>query len=243
MLNYTHEDILRVLPLMEENLTPLQISRLIDEISEKVMGKTNIDRMRSLSEEWTRKVSQDTKARFEHDIANAFGLDFTHILDDVNIRTAMEAENIFAANLIKSIPDEYLDQVQHAVLLNFQQKTLPEGRSLREQIQHIYGVGEVRAGIIARDQTSKMNAAFVEARNKDLGVEEYVWRTSKDQRVVGNPAGLYPKPTALHGNHHAREGKVYEWNNPPYDGHPGQAIMCRCTAEPIINLDRLRLAA
>ena len=147
MLSAMHENTGSMLGNMGKSLTPFQISRLLDEMHRR---GTDIfsDKTDRLVNEWIRKISEDTKARFERDIANAFGFDFTHILDDANIREAIELENIYAAHLIKTIPDEYIDQVQHAVLLDFQQKPLPEGRSLREQIQHIYGVSEARAGVI-----------------------------------------------------------------------------------------------
>jgi len=34
--------------------------------------------------------------------------------------------------------------------------------------------------------------------------------------------------------HVAREGKEFSWKNPPDDGHPGEPINCRCTAEPVL---------
>ena len=40
-------------------------------------------------------------------------------------------------------------------------------------------------------------------------------------------------------DHWQREGQAFRWDQPPDDGHPGQPIHCRCTAEPIIDLDEL----
>lgn len=34
--------------------------------------------------------------------------------------------------------------------------------------------------------------------------------------------------------HHVdREGKQFDWDNPPDDGHPGEPILCRCYAEAV----------
>jgi uncharacterized protein with gpF-like domain len=56
---------------------------------------------------------------------------------------------------------------------------------------------------------------------------------------VGNPSGLYPHWHRQHGDHYAREGKVYSWDKPPADGHPGTPIGCRCFAQTIINVDAI----
>ena len=101
----------------------------------------------------------------------------------------------------------------------------------------------MRARLIARDQTSKMNVAINMARQTSIGIEEYIWRTAKDRRVVGTPGGLWPEGNAMHGNHYKREGKTYRWDNPPHDGHPGWPINCRCYPEPVLDPDKLRSAA
>jgi len=45
----------------------------------------------------------------------------------------------------------------------------------------------------------------------------YTWRTVGDDRV---------RP-----EHAARDGKIFDWSNPPDGGHPGEAENCRCWAE------------
>ena len=69
------------------------------------------------------------------------------------------------------------------------------------------------------------------------GATRYVWRTMKDVRVVGNPVGLYPVGNAEHGDHWSREGKIFSWDAPPHDGHPGEAYGCRCQAVPLFGLN------
>lgn len=85
-----------------------------------------------------------------------------------------------------------------------------------------------RAELIAVDQIGKLNGQLTEQRQKDIGVESYIWRNVRDRRVRGNPIGLYPNSRY---NHWEREGKVYSWGNPPPDGHPGFPVRCRCYAE------------
>ena len=122
-------------------------------------------------------------------------------------------------DLITSIPIEYFDQVRTMVAEN-----LAEGlrwESIAKEIEHIGGVTESRAKLIARDQTSKMNAAFNEVRQTELGIEEYEWQTSGDERV--------------RESHREKDGQVFRWDTPPED--TGEDIQCRCVAIPMINLD------
>ena len=134
---------------------------------------------------------------------------------------------------------------------------LSEGRPrtwLRKQIQAVAGITERRAKLIARDQVRKLQGALHEARQTDLGIDSYIWRTSRDERVAGNPAGLYPdvpSNSPTHGDHHEREGRRFSWKlsggalveilangktkaTNYRDGHCGSGIQCRCFAEPYI---------
>ena len=148
--------------------------------------------------------------------------------------------------LIRSIPQQYIGEVTKAVMLEAQKQIQPEGRSLWQQIQHVGGTTKSRAILIARDQTSKANAAITEFQSSEAGSPYYIWKTSQDERVVGTPGGLYPKGTRLHGDHYHRNGKKYFWtkptaamrrrypgvNDPPVDGNAGQPICCRCWSSP-----------
>lgn len=145
-----------------------------------------------------------------------------------------------ARSRIVSLPEEYLAKVQQAVTHNYMQLPLPEGKSLTEYIKALSGATEMQANRIARDQTSKINMAINQARQQEVGIEEYIWRTARDRRVVGRPGGAYPTGNQVHGNHYKREGQIFRWDKPPFDGHPGYAINCRCIAEPIIDVANLR---
>ena len=197
----------------------------------------------ALAEGWVDAIVDQSKEQFKLSVSRAVGIDVTAILDGESVRSAGESMATDAAQLIRTIPENYLDQVQEAVWMHYQQFPQPEGRTLLEQIRHIGKVSENRAKLIARDQTSKINIAVLQARNEEAGIKEYIWRTARDGRVVGNPSGLYPKAVMpdVHGNHYAREGKKFRWDSPPEDSHPGYAINCRCTAEPVIDMNNLQI--
>ena len=78
-----------------------------------------------------------------------------------------------------------------------------------------------RAGLIARDQAYKLNAAISESRQRAAGVESYWWSTCLDERV--------------RKTHRANEGVVFSWAAPSVvTGHPGHDPNCRCLAIPIV---------
>lgn len=122
-------------------------------------------------------------------------------------------------SLIKKAARDYADQIA-AVLDD------PDTWGLRiEEIEALLvergGVSESRAQLIARDQTSKLNANVNEFRQRSAGVASYEWSTSLDERV--------------RETHMANEGQTFTWGNPPVEtGDPGSDVNCRCVAIPII---------
>ena len=130
--------------------------------------------------------------------------------------------------LIKTIPTQYLGKVEQAVRAGVLNGT--SSREIAKQVKEIYGVTDRRAKIIARDQIGKANAELTQYRQEDLGIKKYKWVTAHDERERGNPSGRYPKAVP---SHYARDGKEFDWSNPPTGGHAGKSILCRCYADPI----------
>lgn len=84
-----------------------------------------------------------------------------------------------------------------------------------------------RARLIARDQVLKLNAEITQTRHEAAGVTEFVWRTSKDERV--------------REDHKLLDGKRFRYDDPPIVDRrrgdralPGVYFQCRCIAEPVI---------
>lgn len=153
------------------------------------------------------------------EIARTIALDVTQGGKLTALYEAWAAEN---AALITSIPGTYLDQVA-----DIAKKAVSEGtltRDIARQIESRYGVTQSRAKLIARDQIGKLNGQLTQQRQTSLGIEEFVWSTSRDERV---------RPS-----HQALEGRTFRWDDPPVvDGEratPGSPIQCRCVARPVI---------
>ena len=204
---------------------------------------------------WQLSVDKLTRLHMKSALARSFGIDVKAFLDNPEIADALKLGSREAADLIVTIPRDYLGDVADAVLKNFRGERLPEGRSLLQQIQEIGDVSWKRAKLIARDQTNKMTAVLDSTRQQSIGIEFYRWRTDRDQRVVGNPSGRYPDWNDKHHNHFVMEGLYCKWSDSlviSEDGKnwkkrtaempktiPGAEIQCRCYAEPVIDIQKI----
>lgn len=163
-------------------------------------------------------IDKFNKAQFQKVNNSAFGMDL--FLDEPWLSDQLELFANQNAQLVSSLPDQELERVSQAV-----QRNLQEGKSYRElsgDIEKTFGISRRRATLIARDQTTKLNASLTKLRQQEIGVTEYIWQTSGDERV---------RPT-----HRAHDGKKFSWDKPPKDtGHPGQDVNCRCTAIAVLD--------
>ena len=121
----------------------------------------------------------------------------------------------YNTSLIKSIPTQYIGKVEYAIRNGVMAGTAPS--EIAKKIKRLSGVTSYRAKFIARDQVSKANGDLTQYRQLDLGIKEYEWVDSNDERV---------RPT-----HAANDGKIFKWSEPPANtGHPGHDYQCRCIA-------------
>lgn len=184
----------------------------------------------SLAAELAEKNRAEVDARIAEQIGDAVGINlaeaFTRPLSQQGslaegLADAMDEARRANVELITSLPEEYFDLIEEAVTKSW----AAGGRweDVAERLAEIDGISEGRADTIARDQTSKMNASFNEARQSAAGIEEYEWSGSLDE----------PERES----HRDMEGTRHRWDDPPLvddeNVHPGEAILCRCVAIPV----------
>lgn len=147
--------------------------------------------------------------------------------DQSAIYAAMNDAREENVDLITSIPDQYMDRLEEILADNWNNNGSWEDAV--GEIEDLAGVTQSRAELIARDQTLKQNSRFNEARQRSLGITQYVWTTVGDDRV--RPA------------HAELEGQTIDYDDPPTDsdGNTGHAGDCgvgdRCTQDPVLDLD------
>ena len=159
-------------------------------------------------------ISRAQKDQLGRQVRAALGVEVP--INDPNLSKQLESFTQENVALIKTIPRQYLEQVQSTVLAGITGGDRWE--EIAADLEDRFNVAESRAALIARDQVGKFYGALQRARQENLGVTSYIWRTAGDERV--------------REEHALREGERFQWDSPPEDGHPGEPINCRCTADP-----------
>lgn len=195
--------------------------------------------MRALLSRWTSPVVQQQAQRIaddfvqaslkksERDLKKSVGVDaFSH---NPKMQEYLKASSVANAELIKSIPTKYLEDVSTAVMENMRAGMRPS--YIAEDLQQRYGVTERRAKFIARDQTSKINGDLAEKQQRAAGFEYFLWMDAEDSRVRHRHRVIANKVTEY--------GKgVYRWDDLPLSDKgepikPGQDYNCRCSSRPL----------
>ncbi|AUR93246.1 head morphogenesis domain protein [Vibrio phage 1.186.O._10N.286.49.E3] len=132
--------------------------------------------------------------------------------------------------LIKSIPDQYLTQVESIVLGNMRAGMRPS--AINKQLQDQFGVTERRARVISRDQVSKASNGLAKKRMESSGFKYFQWIDSKDSRVRSRHKRIANKVT--------KYGKgIYSFSDLPLNDKgipiaPSDDIQCRCVMRPVL---------
>ena len=155
------------------------------------------------------------KRRFVQQFKAALKVDVTRLLNEDRIASYMMHWRERNIGLIKTIPPRLHDQLLRDVTEHFHDRPFDRG-GLRQIVEQGGRSGGYNSRRIARDQTSKAVGQFNKMRQTDVGVESFIWRTSLDERVRDAHAAL--------------ESMVFRWDSA--DEIPGEAIHCRCRAEP-----------
>lgn len=129
--------------------------------------------------------------------------------------------------------DTYLDNVVTQTIKNSETAirngilTSATSKVIKETIEKQLETTSKRVERGGSEAVVSLDSILTRERQKSIGANEYIWETMKDERVRGDPTGLYPnaKPS-----HYVRQGVVFNWNRPPEGGHPGEAFGCRCKA-------------
>lgn len=140
------------------------------------------------------------------------------------MRDILQATLSQQVSLIKSIPAQYLTQVEGAVM-----RSVQAGRdlgALSKELQEHYGVAKRRAALIARTQNNMATASLTRVRQQELGLQA-TW--------LHSGGGKTPRPT-----HVKMSGKKYDPKKGMYDPAvrewvwPGQLINCKCVSRSVV---------
>lgn len=144
------------------------------------------------------------------------------------MKDALSASLNENVGLIRSIPQQYLQQVEGVI-----SRAYANGQGLDvmvKRLKRLYPKAANRAAIIARDQSNKATAVMVRARQMDLGIEDAIWKHSH--------GGKTPRPQHVKAD--GRRYKIAEGCPIPNEKgeleyiQPGEKINCRCVSRPVL---------
>lgn len=118
------------------------------------------------------------------------------------------------AGLVNRAIERAVDRMHSAI-------SVPDAVALRDVIRKTLGGLRDNLDIIASNESTNLVRRTDEVTQRANNVSRYEWVTMRDARV--------------RDTHRALHGTIREWGDPhPTEGHPGDAINCRCRARPIL---------
>ena len=178
-----------------------------------------------IADKHVREAAREGKAWVSADARDLVGIDMAKMVKASRTLTRVMKQSVTDnVELIKTIPARYFDRVEDLVQGAFDAGTRAE--TIAERIQELGDISERHASFIARDQMAKVTSAANQERLTTMGVDEYVWSTSQDERV--------------RTSHEDLEGQRFRFDDPPDTSNsgpptynnPGFDFNCRCVALP-----------
>lgn len=188
---------------------------LLEQIAQRMASAVTLEEIRAMARIFAERTSTWQRVQLNRQVRAALGAEVLGTESGVDVALQHFAE--YNASLIKDIPAKMAVGIEHAVTRAVAAST-PHAKLAVELEETFASLGRKRARLIARDQTGKLFSNLSQVRQRNLGANSYRWRGTLDRRE---------RP-----EHVAREGRLFKWSDPPAGGHPGEAILCRCTAEP-----------
>lgn len=197
-----------------------RLNAAVDKASRELYKHFTGPRIAAMARDAAEATSVFQREQLLKQIRSELGVD--PILTEKGLAHRVEAFTSENVALIKSLPDRLFPEIEQRVIAGV--RAGQQYGEIATELQDRFAVTEDRAKLIARDQVGKFYAELQQTRQKSLGLERYIWRTSDDARV--------------REVHAEREGMLCDWEEGPGDAsdpgdgeHPGDGINCRCYAE------------
>ena len=194
-------------------------ARRARELLETAEGKVPISvrGVEAVAKQFAEKTQTWQRVQLDRQVKAALGVDLQ--LADPKVAGLVDGFTQANVSLIKGLPREIARRVEGVVTQGVLNGQL--WGDMQADLEKQFKFGRNRAKLIAVDQIGKLYGDITKARHQELGVTSYTWHTVQDERV--RPA------------HRPREGQVFQYKNPPWDGPPGHPIRCRCFADPVLD--------
>ncbi len=194
-----------------------RIRELLNAARARLGESVKVDDIERLARKFAKRTATYQRIQLGKQVRAALGVDV--FLQDRALKSLTEAFIDANVGLIKDIGDKLATDIEFTTMRAVQSGMLHP--DLAKQLKARFGFSEERAKLIARDQIGKAYGQINAARQRELGVEEFIWRSVRDRRV--------------RHEHAERDGKTYSYAKPPDGELPGEPVLCRCFAEPVLD--------
>ncbi len=164
------------------------------------------------------RISSYNRQKMIQTFQSALGVDIRAMLLEPEVREYIKGKVIENADLVRLVPERGKARLAKKIADTFEDAPFDE-YELKKVMRQEFTYDGYALRRVTRDQTSKINGNLTEMRHKQCGITHFIWRTSGDERV---------RP-----EHQVREGVMYSYAQA--DELPGQAIQCRCVAQPAVD--------
>lgn len=193
------------------------VARAVKRTADKLARAVKAESIRPIVAKYGAATSDFQRAQLAKQARAAVGVDVRKLTGiDRAVPAQLEQFAKVNAQLITGLGARLAEDIAEIV----EDATVSGSRweTVAKRLTHAGLVTESRAALIARDQVGKLFGDINKQRQVNLGVTRYVWRTVRDNRV--------------REEHEALDGDSIAWDSPPAEGHPGDAVNCRCYADP-----------
>lgn len=177
-------------------------------------------------------VNTANKGRFERSVGKATGVNLSGIIAEEGLGDFVELSISKNVSLIKSLPEEYLKQVEtivnNGVINGSRFSTIAKEITAMKGSVNSKLAGRIKT--IARNEIQTINAQLSQRRSESLGIKEGIYRTSEDEKV--------------RKCHKELNGKRYVLSKGAWSPSCGKFIIpgvtdinCRCSFSPVIEVD------
>lgn len=173
-------------------------------------------------ETWALGVEKYQRDKFVSVVYTATSIELNTVLSALDMAPTVEAVVERNMSLIRDVSEQTRQRIADIFFRNYQQRT--PLRSVAKQISDAVGLARDRALRIASDQTVKLAALLDEQRQRDVGIESFIWVHS---------GKVHYRP-----EHKARNGKRYKWSTAKSvlrGDLPGVLPFCGCKAQGVLD--------
>lgn len=191
-------------------------------------------------------INRYNKNSFSKKSESQLGVNINNILKENDIEDMITLQIQKQMSLIKSIPEEFLKEVEIIITNGLSEGLRHEeiARRLKgvKNISSTFGKLDNRVKMIARNEIGNINGALNKARQQNAGIDYYQWDTSGDEsvrdshKVMNNKYCKWNDATVYADN--LEDIKNNKWKKRSSIGgvqhHPAMDYNCRCVSLAVI---------